>query len=84
MSSYVSVADLGPGVDFTGIPSMKVVEVPKTFNQGYNALTHNVVEPDNYFNFSNAYFLPEVKTTAYKMMKRKCDGSKLYGMKSNL
>ena len=55
---------------------------PNDFSEGINFSSGRIESP--FFNFSNAYFLPEVKTTAYKMMKRKCDGSKLYGMKSNL
>ena len=84
MSSYVSLVELGPGAEAKNIPSMKTPEVPITFSAGYNALTHNVVEPDNYFEYPNAYFMPEIPTCGYKFMKRKCDGKKLYPLDSNL
>ena len=84
MSSYVSLLELGPGVETKNIPSMATPLVPVTFSAGYNALTHNVVEPDNYFSYPNAYFLPEIKTTGYKFFKRKCDGSKLFPLNENL
>lgn len=84
MSSYVSLVELGPGAEAKSIPSMKTPEVPITYSAGYNALTHNVVESDNYFEYPNAYFIPEVKGCGYKFMKRKCDGEKLYPLDSNL
>lgn len=84
MSSYVSLAELGPGVHPKNIPSMKTPIVPKTFSAGYNALTHNVSEPDSYFHYPNAYFIPEIKTCGYKFFKRKCDGNKLYSLEENI
>lgn len=84
MSSYVSLAELGPGVEVKNIPSMRTQQVPITYSAGYNALTHNVIEPDNYFEFPNAYFIPEIKESGYKFYKRKCNGSKLYPLDANL
>lgn len=84
MSNYVSLQELGPGTNIKTVPSMAVPIVPKTFNAGYESLTHNVPNPESYYEFTNAYMLPEIKTCGYKFMKRRCDGSKLYPMDSNL
>ena len=51
MSSYVSLVELGPGAEAKNIPSMKTPQVPITYSAGYNALTHNVMEPNNYFEY---------------------------------
>ena len=84
MSQYVSLVELGPGTSIVNVPSMAIQTVPKTFSAGYNALTHNVQNPDSYFEYPNAYFLPEIKTCGYNFMKRKCDGNKLYQMNSQM
>lgn len=84
MSSYVSLVQLGPGVEAKNIPSMKTPLVPVTYSAGYNALTHNVTEPDSYFNYPNAYFMPEIPDCGYKFFKRKCNGNKLYPLNTNL
>lgn len=84
MSQYVSLQELGPGTNIKTVPSMAVPIVPKTYSAGYNSLTHNVPTPDSYYEFTNAYMLPEIKTCGYKFMKRKCDGKKLYPLDSNL
>ena len=84
MSSYVDLISLGPGANPTNIPSMSVPIVMKSFDAGYESLTHFIPNSDNYYSFTNAYLLPEVKTTGYHPMKRKCDGSKLYNLNTNL
>ena len=84
MSAYVGLASLGSGANPTNIPSMSVPIVMKSFNAGYESLTHFIPNSDNYYSFTNAYLLPEVKTTGYHPMKRKCDGSKLYNLNTNL
>jgi len=84
MSAYVSLVSLGPGTNPTNIPSMSVPIVMKSFEAGYESLTHFIPNSDNYYSFTNAYLLPEIKTTGYHPMKRKCDGSKLYNLNTNL
>lgn len=84
MSQYVSLQELGPGTNNQSVPSMAVPIVPKTFSAGYNSLTHNVPTPDSYYEYPNAYMIPEIKTCGYTFMKRKCDGNKLYPLDSNL
>ena len=84
MSDKVGLADLGPGVKTGSIPSMSVPTVMKTYNAGYDSLTHFVPDPNRYYEYPNAYFLPKIKTCGYYPMKRKCDGDKIYNMNTNL
>lgn len=84
MSEYVAVIDLGPGSNPVGIPSMEIPIVMKTFDAGYESLTHFTPNSDNYYKFPNAYLIPEIKTTGYYPMKRKCNSSKLYSLNTNL
>lgn len=84
MSDKVGLADLGPGVKAGPIPSMSIPTVMKTYSAGYDSLTHFVSDPNRYYEYPNAYFMPEVKTSGYYPMKRKCDGDKIYNMNTNL
>lgn len=84
MSEYIDLPQMGPGVNPIGVPSMTVPVVMKTFEAGYESLTHFIPNSNNYYTFNHAYMTKEIPTTGYYPMKRKCDGSKLYDLDTNL
>ena len=80
MSQYAGILDLGAGrsAGFHKVPPQSTQMIMKPYSAGYDSLTHFVPESDNYYQVTNAYLLPQVKTCGYYPVFRKATGTKLY------